>query len=85
MKKKQVLITGADGFIGSHLTEALIHAGCNVRAFVYYNSLFEKQTKTNFGYGKYIDKTNMIYNCNLDNFQSNCFMIPVYIVCRCQS
>ena len=38
MKKKQVLITGADGFIGSHLTEALIHAGYNVRAFVYYNS-----------------------------------------------
>lgn len=33
-----VLITGADGFIGSHLTEALLEAGCNVKAFVYYNS-----------------------------------------------
>lgn len=33
-----VLITGADGFIGSHLTEALIHQGHNVRAFVLYNS-----------------------------------------------
>lgn len=34
----KVLITGADGFIGSHLTEALVEAGYNVRAFVYYNS-----------------------------------------------
>jgi NAD dependent epimerase/dehydratase len=34
----KVLITGADGFIGSHLTEALVRAGHNVRAFVYYNS-----------------------------------------------
>jgi len=36
---KKVLVTGADGFIGSHLTEALVHAGCNVKAFVCYNSL----------------------------------------------
>lgn len=34
----KVLITGADGFIGSHLTEALVEAGFDVRAFVYYNS-----------------------------------------------
>ena len=34
----RVLITGADGFIGSHLTEALLRAGVNVRAFVCYNS-----------------------------------------------
>jgi NAD dependent epimerase/dehydratase len=34
----KVLITGADGFIGSHLTEALVRAGADVRAFVYYNS-----------------------------------------------
>jgi NAD dependent epimerase/dehydratase len=33
-----VLITGADGFIGSHLTEALVRAGHTVRAFVLYNS-----------------------------------------------
>jgi NAD dependent epimerase/dehydratase len=33
-----VLVTGADGFIGSHLTEALVRQGFNVRAFVYYNS-----------------------------------------------
>jgi len=34
----KVLITGADGFIGSHLTEALVKAGFDVRAFVLYNS-----------------------------------------------
>lgn len=33
-----VLVTGADGFIGSHLTEALVRAGHKVRAFVFYNS-----------------------------------------------
>ena len=33
-----ILVTGADGFIGSHLTEALIRRGYRVRAFVYYNS-----------------------------------------------
>ena len=35
---KKVLVTGADGFIGSHLTEALVRAGYDVRAFVFYNS-----------------------------------------------
>jgi NAD dependent epimerase/dehydratase len=35
---KKVLVTGADGFIGSHLTEALVEKGYEVRAFVYYNS-----------------------------------------------
>ena len=34
----KILITGADGFIGSHLTEALVRAGHEVRAFVFYNS-----------------------------------------------
>ena len=34
----RVLVTGADGFIGSHVTEALIRAGYTVRAFVLYNS-----------------------------------------------
>ncbi|MDT9198042.1 NAD-dependent 4,6-dehydratase LegB [Limnospira fusiformis KN01] len=35
---KKVLVTGADGFIGSHLTEQLIKQGYSVRAFVLYNS-----------------------------------------------
>lgn len=36
--KMKILITGADGFIGSHLTEALVRAGHDVRAFVFYSS-----------------------------------------------
>lgn len=38
LRGKKVLVTGADGFIGSHLTQSLIAHGCDVRAFVYYNS-----------------------------------------------
>lgn len=36
---RKVLVTGASGFIGSHLTEALVRAGASVRAFVLYDSL----------------------------------------------
>ncbi|BDW83650.1 NAD-dependent dehydratase [Erythrobacter sp. Dej080120_24] len=35
---EKVLVTGADGFIGSHLVESLVRDGYEVRAFVYYNS-----------------------------------------------
>ena len=35
---RKILVTGADGFIGSHLVEHLVRSGHDVRAFVYYNS-----------------------------------------------
>lgn len=35
---KKILVTGADGFIGSHLTEQLVREGYDVKAFVLYNS-----------------------------------------------
>jgi len=38
ISKRKILVTGADGFIGSHLTEELVRKGYDVRAFVYYNS-----------------------------------------------
>lgn len=38
MAKGKVLVTGADGFIGSHLTEALVRSGYKTKAFVQYNS-----------------------------------------------
>jgi len=38
LENKRILVTGADGFIGSHLVERLIEEGASVRAFCYYNS-----------------------------------------------
>jgi NAD dependent epimerase/dehydratase len=38
LQNKKVLVTGSDGFIGSHLTETLVRMGCKVRAVVHYNS-----------------------------------------------
>src|SRR3990167_890995 len=38
MHKSKILVTGADGFIGSHLVEHLINTGCTVKALVCYNS-----------------------------------------------
>lgn len=35
---KKVLVTGSEGFIGSHLVEALVHDGYEIKAFVLYNS-----------------------------------------------
>lgn len=39
---KKVFVTGADGFIGSHLVELLVASGAHVRAMTYYNSWNEK-------------------------------------------
>ena len=39
MSKSRVLVTGADGFIGSHLVEMLVRDGYETRAFVMYNSV----------------------------------------------
>jgi len=38
LKNKKILVTGSDGFIGSHLTEELVRRGYDTRAFVLYNS-----------------------------------------------
>ena len=38
MTPMKVLVTGADGFIGSHLCEELVRRGVRVKAFVFYNS-----------------------------------------------
>jgi len=38
LQGKKVLVTGAGGFVGSHLVEALTEYGCQVKAFVHYNS-----------------------------------------------
>ena len=48
---KKVFVTGADGFIGSHLIEHLVSMGADVRAMVYYNSWNE------MGWLKDIDKS----------------------------
>ena len=53
MNKKitnKILVTGADGFIGSHLTEALVRKGYDVKAFVLYNSY------NSWGYLDYCDQ-----------------------------
>ena len=49
----KVLVTGADGFIGSHLTERLLEKGYEIRAFIYYNSF------NNWGWLETLSKENL--------------------------
>ncbi len=49
-RNKTILVTGAEGFIGSHLTERLVKLGYNVKAFTLYNSFNSK------GWLEYCDK-----------------------------
>ena len=56
---RKVLVTGADGFIGSHLTERLAKEGASVRAFVYYNS---------FGRWGWLDETDPELMKNIEIF-----------------
>lgn len=56
---KKVLVTGADGFIGSHLVEALMQQGLDVRAFVQYNS---------FNSWGWLDQSSKEIKQNLDIF-----------------
>lgn len=50
---KKILVTGADGFIGSHLTEELVRKGYSVKAFAFYNSF------NNWGWLDSLDKNIM--------------------------
>jgi dTDP-glucose 4,6-dehydratase len=72
LKQKKVLITGADGFIGSHLTEALVKKNFNVRALVFYNSL------NSIGWLNFLDRK-IIKNCEIvhGDIRDNSFMLNV--------
>ncbi len=56
---RKLLVTGADGFIGSHLCEALVRAGHEVRAFIFYNS---------FGHWGWLDNSPAEIRDQLDVF-----------------
>ena len=57
--KPKILVTGADGFIGSHLTESLIQKGYKVKAFTFYNS-FNSWGWLDYTSKKYLDKIEVV-------------------------
>lgn len=59
---KRVLVTGSDGFIGSHLVEHLLATGCDVRCFVFYNS---------FGSWGWLDTLSPDHHRSLDVFMGD--------------
>jgi len=65
LKDKRVLVTGADGFIGSHLVETLIKEGAKVSALTQYNSF------NNWGWLENIDDLNKVNVLNGDIRDSN--------------
>ena len=62
LQGKKVLVTGADGFIGSHLCEHLLAVGAEVKAFVYYNS---------FNSWGWLDETDAHVKQSLDVFSGD--------------
>ena len=66
-KNKKVLVTGAGGFIGSHLVEELVKAGAGVTAFVHYNSRSD-EGNLRFLDSKMKEEINIVYGDIRDFF-----------------
>ena len=62
LDNKKLFVTGADGFIGSHLTEELLRRGHSVKAMVYYNS---------FNSWGWLDQADPALTANLEIFEGD--------------